>query len=82
MGSLRISHLFFSVAFNASLTFSHFLSGGIMRKRKFDAIRTINRALDRGIDRIGRIGTPRRSRRGRSFFDIFMGEITGAPRRR
>ena len=52
------------------------------RKRKFDSVRFINRSLDRATRAYGRAIAPRRQRKGRSFFDIFMDEITGAPRRR
>ncbi len=55
-----------------------------MRRKKFDTIRTVNRFLNRAIDRYGRAVAPRRQRprRRSSFFDIFMDEITGAPKRR
>jgi hypothetical protein len=53
-----------------------------MRKKKFDTIRFINRSLDRAIDKAGKAMAPRKQPRGRSFFDIFMDEATGAPKRR
>jgi hypothetical protein len=53
-----------------------------MRKRKFDAIRTINRSLDRLTYRYAKAVAPRKPRRSRSFFEIFMDEITAAPKRR
>jgi hypothetical protein len=54
-----------------------------MRKKKFDAIRFVNRGLDRAIRQYGRAVAPRRpSSKTRSFFDMFMDEATGAPRRR
>ena len=53
-----------------------------MRTRKFDAIRFINRRLDRAIRQYGRAVAPRRQSKRKSFFDTFMDEATGAPRRR
>ena len=53
-----------------------------MRKKKFDAIRIINRGLDRAIRRYGRAVAPRRQSMRKSFFDTFMDEATGAPKRR
>jgi hypothetical protein len=52
-----------------------------MRKKKFDAIRFINRNLDRAIRKYGRAVAPRRQSKTKSFFDLFMDEATGAPRR-
>lgn len=51
----------------------------LMGRRKFDSIRFVNRTLDRGLRSVGL--WPGRRQRGRSFFDLFMDEITGAPRR-
>lgn len=45
-----------------------------MRKRKRDAIRSVNRMLDRMINRYGKAVAPRRQPKGKSFFDIFMDE--------
>ena len=53
-----------------------------MAKKKVDVIRTVNRALDKGVRAYGKAVAPRPQRKSRSFFDIFMGEITGAPKRR
>ena len=53
-----------------------------MRRKKFDAIRTINRGLDRAIRAYGRAVAPPRQPKRKSFFDIFMDEATGAPKRR
>jgi hypothetical protein len=52
------------------------------RKKKFDAIRTINRGLDRAIRAYGRSVAPRRRPKTKSFFDMFMDEATCAPKRR
>jgi len=50
------------------------------RRRKFDTIKLINRALDRAIDRMSM--PPRRQPKGRDLFSIFMDAATGAPKRR
>jgi hypothetical protein len=54
----------------------------MQRKRKFDTIRFVNRSLDRATRAYGRAIAPRPQRKSRSFFEVFMDEITGAPRRR
>jgi hypothetical protein len=55
------------------------MEGIQVRRRKFDSIRYVNRVLDGGLRTLGM--WPDAPRRGRSFFDLFMDEITGAPRR-
>lgn len=51
-------------------------------KKKVDVVRAVNRTLDRGITAYGKAIAPRPQQKARSFFDVFMGEITGAPKRR
>jgi hypothetical protein len=53
-----------------------------MRRRKVDTIRVINRGLDRAIRVYGRAVAPRRQLKRKSFFETFMDEATGAPKRR
>ena len=51
-------------------------------KKKVDVIRTVNRQLDKAINSYGKAIAPRPQRKASSFFDIFWGEVTGAPKRR
>ena len=51
-------------------------------KKKVDVIRTVNRNLDKTIRSYGNAVAPRPQRKTRSFFDVFMDEVTVAPKRR
>jgi hypothetical protein len=50
------------------------------RRRKFDSLKLVDRFLSKTFDKV--VMPRRRPRRRSSFFDMFMGEITFAPRRR
>jgi len=50
------------------------------RRRKIDPLKLFDRFLTKTFDKV--VMPRRRPRRGSSFFDMFMDEITHAPRRR
>lgn len=51
-----------------------------MKRRYFEVLDLYQRPLSRAIDRLS--FAPRQETKARSFFDVFMDDITWAPRRR
>lgn len=51
-----------------------------MKRRYFEVLDLYQRPLSRAIDRLS--FAPRRETKARSFFDVFMDEVTWSPRRR